>query len=351
MAYTYKLRRGLANQWAIVNPVLAQGEPGYEFDTGKLKIGDGVTLWLDLPYLVETIALQAHMVSTENPHGVTKAQVGLSDVANTLDVDKPISIAQQVALDMKASVASLTQEISDRITAVQAEADARIAALAAKADLVNGIIPTSQVPAIATGETVTVANQAAMLALTPAQVQPGDVAIRSDQSGRRWVLAADDPSVLASWIALEVPDAVSSVQGQQGAVVLGKADVGLGLVDNTSDANKPISITHQDALDLLVSLAPDTSVRNVVQPSGAEAVPITAKGAVAQTANLQEWQNSVGAVLASVSTEGGLGINGNAPVGKAAAIASPVGGLTSDAQARAAINSIRVALANIGITA
>jgi hypothetical protein len=217
MAYTYKLRRDLSSRWTTVNPVLAQGEPGYEFDTGKLKIGDGVKVWTALPYLVETDGLQAHAVSTENPHAVTKAQVGLVDAANTSDANKPVSIAQQIALDIKA-------------------------------DLVNGKVPTSQVPAIATGETVTVANQAVMLSLTAEQVQPGDVAIRSDQDGRRWLLAATNPSVLGSWIALEVPDAVSSVQGQQGAVILGKADVGLGSVDNTADIAKPVSAAQQAAL-------------------------------------------------------------------------------------------------------
>jgi hypothetical protein len=157
--------------------------------------------------------------------------------------------AHAVVLAAKATVAALSQEATERVAAVQAEADARIAALAVKADLVGGKVPTSQVPAVATGETVTVTSQAAMLALTAAQVQSGDVAIRSDQAGRRWLLAAGDPSLLGSWIALEVPDAVSSVQGQQGAVILGKADLGLANVDNTSDAAKPVSTAQQAALD------------------------------------------------------------------------------------------------------
>ncbi|HET6622722.1 MAG TPA: hypothetical protein VFG56_02190, partial [Candidatus Saccharimonadales bacterium] len=44
--------------------------------------------------------------------------------------------------------------------------------------------------------------------------------------------------------------AVSSVNGQTGDVTLTKADVGLGNVDNTSDANKPVSTATQTALDL-----------------------------------------------------------------------------------------------------
>jgi hypothetical protein len=40
---TIKLRRGTAAEWAAQNPVLAQGEPGWERDTKKLKLGDGST--------------------------------------------------------------------------------------------------------------------------------------------------------------------------------------------------------------------------------------------------------------------------------------------------------------------
>ena len=50
MAVVIQHRRGLASQWTSVNPVLAQGEPGYEYDTGKFKIGDGFTHWNSLPY-------------------------------------------------------------------------------------------------------------------------------------------------------------------------------------------------------------------------------------------------------------------------------------------------------------
>lgn len=42
---------------------------------------------------------------------------------------------------------------------------------------------------------------------------------------------------------------VSSVNGKTGIVVLTKADVGLSNVDNTSDANKPISIAQQEEFD------------------------------------------------------------------------------------------------------
>lgn len=49
---TIKLRRDIAARWARLNPVLDEGEQGFETDTGKFKIGDGSTVWGDLDYFV-----------------------------------------------------------------------------------------------------------------------------------------------------------------------------------------------------------------------------------------------------------------------------------------------------------
>lgn len=47
-----QIRRGTAAQWTSANPVLASGEFGYETDTGKAKIGNGVTAWNSLAYSI-----------------------------------------------------------------------------------------------------------------------------------------------------------------------------------------------------------------------------------------------------------------------------------------------------------
>jgi hypothetical protein len=48
---TFRLKRGLAAKWQELNLVLDPGEPGFELDTYRLKIGDGQTAWNDLPYI------------------------------------------------------------------------------------------------------------------------------------------------------------------------------------------------------------------------------------------------------------------------------------------------------------
>ena len=57
-------------------------------------------------YATQT-SLTSHTSNTENPHSVTKAQVGLGNVDNTSDANKPISTATQTALNLKANSADV----------------------------------------------------------------------------------------------------------------------------------------------------------------------------------------------------------------------------------------------------
>lgn len=125
-----------------------------------------------------------------------------------------------------------------------------------KKGIANGIaslgpdskIPSAQLPAIAITDTYVVASQAAMLAL-PAQT--GEIAVRTDLS-QTFILSAMDPTILSNWVMLMTPtDAVTSVNGLTGNVVITKAILSLGNVDNTSDVNKPVS-TAQVAADSAV---------------------------------------------------------------------------------------------------
>lgn len=60
-----------------------------------------------------------HIGRTDNPHNTTKEQVGLGNVDNTADIDKPISSATQNALDNKVEksdiVNNLTTNSSEKV--------------------------------------------------------------------------------------------------------------------------------------------------------------------------------------------------------------------------------------------
>ena len=81
---------------------LDKGEFGYDDytiggDTGRVYVGDGT---INIP-LSKKGELDTHIADATNPHSVTATQVGLGNVDNTSDADKPISTATQTALDSK----------------------------------------------------------------------------------------------------------------------------------------------------------------------------------------------------------------------------------------------------------
>ena len=81
----------------------------------------------------------------------------------------------------------------------------------------SGLIPTSQLPAIAITTTQVVASQAAMLALT---AETGDLAVRTDVN-KSFILTATPATTLANWQELLTPtDSVLSVDGNTGAISL-----------------------------------------------------------------------------------------------------------------------------------
>lgn len=96
--------------------------------------------------------LGEHKVSTANPHAVTKAQVGLGNVDNTSDANKPVSTAMQTALNLKADktttdglntrlIAEETATANNKISAVKgktfADVDARLEELETQAITVD----------------------------------------------------------------------------------------------------------------------------------------------------------------------------------------------------------------------
>lgn len=56
---------------------------------------------------IDVTGINSHVASTANPHNTTKAQVGLGNVDNTSDADKPVSTAQAAAI---AAVAGAKQD-------------------------------------------------------------------------------------------------------------------------------------------------------------------------------------------------------------------------------------------------
>jgi hypothetical protein len=160
---------------------------------------------------------------------LSKIDIDLNNVDNTSDITKPISNPTQAALDLKLD--------ANKVGAANGVASLNTL----------GKIPSDQIPAISFSSVKVLASEAEMLALSSAVV--GSVVIRTDIN-KNYVLAVANPAVLSNWIQLLTPaPPVQTVNGYSGNVSLTKSDLGLTNIDNTSDANKPISIATQAALD------------------------------------------------------------------------------------------------------
>ncbi len=150
---------------------------------------------------------------TGTPTGITKSHVGLANVDNTADSAKPVSTAQQAALNLKAPLAS---------------------------------------PAF-TGT---------LTGITKTHVGLGNVDNTADSAKP---VSAAQQAALNAKAPLDSPAFTGTPTG------ITKGHVGLGNVDNTSDANKPVSTATQAAIN---NLTLDNLVRakkQGYQPAGSDA--------------------------------------------------------------------------------
>lgn len=167
--------------------------------------------------------------------GLTKSSVGLSNVDNTSDANKPISNDTQAALDGKASTTHTHTVSLDSLSDVSTTDASNGQAL-----LYNG---TSWAPGtIATG-TGGEANTASNVSTAGVGVFKQKTGINLEFKGIN--AASNKVSIVNNATSNTIDIDVATAN-----LGLTKTDVGLGNVDNTSDANKPISSDTQAALDL-----------------------------------------------------------------------------------------------------
>ena len=242
---------------------------------------------------------------------LSKADVGLDRVANLTPDALPVSTATATALSAKLDASAVGVSV---------------------ASLVAGKVPASQLPDPAAGRKVTVANQAARLALDP--WDDLTIAYQVDTQATWGLNANDDPSAPANWSLMGsfAASGVASFNGRTGPVEpqtgdytaaqvgadpagaaaaavadhradpnahvgyvkttdLTKAAVGLDRADNTSDASKPVSTATATALAAKVDAADARftgQVRERLNPlgnvTGAATVDLAAGGYVTATA-------------------------------------------------------------------
>lgn len=159
--------------------------------------------------------IDAHIANQSNPHGVTKAQVGLGNVPNVDATNRANHTGTQTA----STISDFTTAVNSRIASQKGQPNG-LATLDS-----GGKIPSDQIPPVAMTQTHVVASQAAMLALT---AQEGDVAIRTDID-RSYIHNGGTTGTMSDWYELAVNDeVVRTVNGKTGTVTLSTSDIGEG---------------------------------------------------------------------------------------------------------------------------
>jgi hypothetical protein len=120
---TIQIRRDVAANWALKNPVLASGEMGFETDTIRIKIGDGLTSWNFLSYFASS--------TTSGGGGGGGTVTSVNVASNDLEISgAPITTAGTINLGLRntgvvagtygstASIPVVTVDSKGRITNV-----------------------------------------------------------------------------------------------------------------------------------------------------------------------------------------------------------------------------------------
>lgn len=138
-----KLRRDTSAAFASSNPILGNGEPAYETDTKKLKIGDGTTAYTQLEYFSAGGGGSTD-ISAILPLKILDGVISLEVDGQTIQI---VDGKLHANLDeLGNEVNSLTGEVTDlsgRVTAAEADImnKANKSDLAAKQDKLNPIAP------------------------------------------------------------------------------------------------------------------------------------------------------------------------------------------------------------------
>jgi hypothetical protein len=300
MATRMQQRRGTAQQWTDANPVLAAGEIGFETDTNQFKIGDGVNLWAALSYFknLEDLggSLDDYILVTARSavNGVAPldadGQIPLGFMAKLIDgADANLNTLKELAdvLTLHAAhVASSTNVhgIADTTAlATKTYADNAVTSHQSDTTDVHGIPNTELLAtktyadaAVTTHEADTLAvhgiADTSLLATTAGVTN----AVSTHSSDTTDVHGIPDTSVLATATTVAtaksqaIADAGTAADAKVSTAVaaLTKSSVGLGNVDNTSDASKPVSTAQQTALDAkLASSTAETTYAPIASPT------------------------------------------------------------------------------------
>ncbi len=230
-----------------------------------------------------------HTANKENPHEVTKEQVGLSNVDNTSDADKPVSTAVQESLDTKVPKTTTVNGHALDTDITILKSDIGLGNVDNTSDLEKPVSTATQGAIDELSRDTTTALQDLKTDIDGVEAALNDsnkvssAAINDlagvlknltingkPMEGTNFTITKEDvglgdvenessssmPVSTATQAALDAKvDKTTTVNGHAltGNVSVTKSDLGIENIDNTSDLDKPVSTATQSALDEKVS--------------------------------------------------------------------------------------------------
>ena len=297
-----KIRRGTTQQWADSNRVLQLGELGLDTTLNKLKAGNGSTAWSSLAFLqadADVTELAQDAVATALANGThSNITVTYSDNGNSISLATGADVV---------TTTSLSNTLTNATTGYVPIGDVGSADGVASLDA-NGKVPDSEIPtaiarlasptftgtpaaptATAGTNTTQVATTAFVGTAVSNLVNAAPESLNtlkelSDALGADANYASTITTALGTKAPIASPTFTGTVTIPSGASISGyallagptftgtvggitKSMVGLSNVDDTTDANKPVSTATQTALDLKLNLS-DPSVDYYITNSG-----------------------------------------------------------------------------------
>lgn len=101
---------------ATDNPVLGERQPGLETDTLRMKVGDGVTAWNDLPYFNEGSSIETVQIVTASlaDGAQEQASINIGKAFHVLQIDSDAYCRLRLHKTGAAAVADAARTFSDR---------------------------------------------------------------------------------------------------------------------------------------------------------------------------------------------------------------------------------------------
>lgn len=272
MSSVIRLRRGTSAQWATSTIVLATAELGLDTTLNKLKVGNGMYTWPNLPFINvlpselaelsqdainSALVVGLHLTKTydDAANTITIAST-LTNVDNTSDANKPISTATASALALKAPLASpsltgiptaptaLSSVNTTQIATTEFVQTAISSLVNSAPEALNTLKELSDALGADSNYATTISTALGLKAPLESPTFSGIVSLPGttsigDVSSTEISYLNNVTSAIQTQIDLKAPSLSPTFTGTVSGIT--KTMVGLGNVDNTSDLDKPVS--------------------------------------------------------------------------------------------------------------